>query len=216
MNKTYLYIVDDHDIVAQGISLYLAGNEEYELLGSSFSANGLFEFLKKKQPHILILDIKLPGLSGYNIAKILADKYPKIKIIFLSSQTDEKSLNEAIEAGGVGYLSKDVSEEEFLIALDKVKNGENYYSSSMQQAVFQSFTKKTQAENQLHLIPLSKREIDVIKLFVEGLSYKDIANELNISIRTVETHKKNILTKLNLKTTVDLVKYAILNGIISL
>ncbi len=216
MNKTKIYIVDDHDIVAQGIKLYLAGNDNFEFIGSSLTANGLFEFLKNKQTDILILDIKLPGLSGYNIARIVSEKYPKIKIIFLSSLTDEKSLNLAIEAGGLGYLSKDVSESEFILALEKINKNESYYSTGIQQLVYQSFTKKAKSENQLHLIPLSKREIEVIKLFVDGASYKEIAKNLSISIRTVETHKKNILTKLNLKTTVDLVKYAIINGIISI
>lgn len=216
MNRTKIYIVDDHEVVSQGIKLYLAGNENFELIGYSQSANGLFDFLKTKQPDILILDIKLPGLSGFNIAKIIREKYPKIKIVFLSSNTDEKSLNKAIETGGIGYLSKDVTEEEFLKAMGLIKNGECYYSTSMHQAVFQSFTSKTKAEKEHHKTPLSNREIEVIKLFVEGFSYKEIADNLSISSRTVETHKKNILTKLNLKTTVDLVKYAILNGIISI
>ena len=216
MNKTKIYIVDDHKIVTQGIKLYLAGNESFELIGCSQSANGLFEFLKNKQPDILIIDIKLPGLSGFNIAKIVTKKYPEIKIVFLSSNTDEKSLNEAIESGGIGYLSKDVTEEEFLKAMTLIEKGENYYSSSMQQAVFQSFTTKVKTGNEHGPTILSNREIEVIKLFVEGFSYKEIANSLSISTRTVETDKKNILTKLNLKTTVDLVKYAILNGIISI
>jgi len=216
MNKTQIYIVDDHQIIVDGISSYLLGNEEFELKGSASSARELFEFLQKKLPDILILDMKLPGLQGNHIAKVVTEKYPQIKIIFLSSNTDKESLNEAIEAGGLGYLSKDVTEEEFLLALKKIKNGENYYSTGIQQAVFDSFTDNIKLEAQHHSTPLSDREIDVIKLFVDGFSYKEIANRLSISARTVETHKKNILDKLELKTTVDLVKYAIRNGIISL
>lgn len=216
MNKTKVYIVDDHQIVIDGISSYLLGNEEFELTGYASSANELFELLKKKQPDILILDMKLPGLQGNHIAQIITEKYPQIKIIFLSSNTDKKSLNEAIEAGGLGYLSKDVTEEEFLLALKKINTGENYYSFGIQQAVFDSFTDNVKSESSHYDTPLTQREIEVVKLFVDGLSYKEIANRLSISQRTVETHKKNILDKLELKTTVDLVKYAIRNGIISL
>ncbi len=216
MEKTKIYIVDDHQIVVDGISSYLIGNDEFELCGSAASANELFELLKKKIPDILILDMKLPGLQGNHIAKIITEKYSQIKIIFLSSNTDKESLKLAIEAGGLGYLTKDVMEEEFLLALKKIREGENYYSTGIQQAVYDSFTENLKSESQHNSSPLSEREIDVIKLFVDGFSYKEIADRLSISARTVETHKKNILDKLELKTTVDLVKYAIRNGIISL
>ena len=214
MQKTTICITDDHKIVSQGIGSFLIGNEEFELVGNSKNGKELFEKLKKQQPDILLLDINLPGLSGIQIAKILRNDYPKIKIIFLSSNTDKESLNEATKAGGVGYLSKDVNEEEFLFALKEVKAGRNYYSSGVQSALFDSFATAIKAETQVDI--LSEREIEVVKLFVEGFSYKEIAERLFISKRTVETHKKNILDKLNLKTTVDLVKYAILNGIISI
>jgi len=217
MKKTTIYIVDDHEIVAQGLELYLAGNEEFEIVGSANSANELLQFLmNNKQPDILILDIKMPGLSGIHVAKIITNKYSSTKIIFLSSNTDKESLNNAIAAGGVGYLSKDIKEEEFLQALKKIINGENYYSSGIQQAVFNNFTTNIKSNNNKNLTPLTSREIDIVKLFAEGLLYKEIAERLSISPRTVETHKKNILEKLKLKTTVDLVKYAIRNGIISL
>ena len=216
MNKTQIYIVDDYQIVIDGISSYLLGNEEFELKGSASSASELFELLQNKLPDILILDMKLPGLQGNHIAKIITEKYPQIKIIFLSSNTDKESLKEAIESGGLGYLSKDVTEEEFLLALKKIKDGENYYSIGIQQAVFNGFTSNVKIQSTHNDIPLSKREIDVIKLFVDGFSYKEIAERLSISKRTVETHKKNILDKLELNSTVDLVKYAIRNGIISL
>jgi len=216
MKKTTLFIVDDHRIVIEGIQSFLIGNEEFELIGSASSANQLFDFIKNRQPEILILDIKLEGLQGFQIAKIVLAKYPEIKIIFLSSNTDKESLNKAVNAGGFGYLTKDVGEEEFLLALQKVRNGDNYYNSGIQQVLFNSYTNNVHSNNQNNSIPLTTREIDVVKLFVDGYSYKEIATRLLISSRTVETHKKNILNKLELKTTVDLVKYAILNGIIDL
>ncbi len=216
MPKTTLYIVDDHKIVVEGISSFLIGNDEFELIGSALSANQLFVYLEKQQPDILILDINLPGLQGQHIAKITLKEYPQIKIIFLSVNTDEASLKSAIEAGGRGYITKDITEDEFILALQKIKNNENYYSIKVQQVLYKSFATTIKENTQLNNTPLSDREIDVIKLFTEGFSYKEIALRLSISTRTVETHKKNILAKLDLHTTVDLVKYALKEGLISL
>lgn len=216
MNKTTVYIVDDHRIVIDGITSFFMGNQTFELIGSALSAKALFEDLKHIQPNILILDIKLPGFSGIQISKRITSDYPDIKIVFLSSNTDEESLNEAIKAGGKAYFSKDVQEEEFFFGLEKVINGENYFSQHMQSSIFNSFTRQVQTNYVDNPDNLSPREIEIIKLFADGLSYNDIAKQLFISKRTVETHKKNILDKLALNSTVDLVKYAIKNGIISI
>ena len=216
MNKISVYIVDDHQIVIDGISSFFIGNETFELIGSALSANDLFNDLQKHTPDILILDIKLPGLSGIQICKIITKEYQNIKIVFLSSNTDEESLNEAIKAGGKGYFSKDVAEEEFFFGLKKIKNGENYFSRGIQGTLFNNYTNQMHADIPINNDNLTKREIEIIRLFTEGLSYNEIAEQLFISKRTVETHKKNILNKLELKSTVDLVKYAIINGIVSL
>ncbi len=216
MNKTTIYITDDHKIVADGIYSYLIGNEKYELTNYTSTGQELLEKLKKSQPDILLLDINLPGISGLNLAKIVHKEYPSVKIVMLTSSTDEKSLDESLKAGAVGYLSKDITEEEFLKALDKVVAGENYFSTGIRQTVFNVFADKVKNEYQHNEDHLTEREIEVIKLIAEGLSLREIGERLYISARTVETHKKNILEKLDLHSTVDLVKYAILNGYITL
>lgn len=212
--KTKIYMVDDHDIVIQGISLYLKEEERFELIGKAETGEKALLDLQRLEPNILILDIKLSGMQGFEIAEIAKEKYPKIKIIFLSSNTDEESLNKSISVGGRAYLSKDVQKVEFLLALRKVCGGDTYYSTGIQNVVYNKYNK--QQTKKTGSIPLSDRETEVIKLFVDGCSYKEIASQLAISARTVETHKKNILAKLKLKTTVDLVKYAIRQGIITL
>jgi len=216
MNKIKVYIVDDHKIVIDGIASFFIGNPDFELIGSANSAQNLFSDLKTIEPNILLLDIKLPGLSGIQIAKIVTKEYPGIKIVFLSANTDENSLNDAISAGGVGYFSKDIDEEEFFMGLEKITAGLNYFSKGIQSTLFGTYSKQTNTVVEYRDKILSDREIEVIKLFADGLSFKEIAQKLNISTRTVESHKKNILSKLNLKTTVDLVKYAILNGLTSI
>jgi len=216
MKKITICITDDHKIVADGISSYLIGNEKYELRNYTSSGQELLEKLKKRQPGILLLDINLPGISGLHLAKIVNKEYPQVKIVMLTSSTDEKSLDESLKAGAVGYLSKDISEEEFLTALDKIMMGENYFSTGIRQTVFNVFTEKVKNEERYTDDTLTEREIEVIRLIAEGLSLREIGERLFISSRTVETHKKNILEKLDLHSTVDLVKYAILNGYVTL
>lgn len=216
MRKTSICITDDHKIVADGIASYLIGNKKYELKSYTSSGQELLEKLKRKQPDILLLDINLPGISGLHLAKIVNKEYPQVKIVMLTSSTDEKSLDESLKAGAVGYLSKDISEEEFLTALDKIMMGENYFSTGIRQTVFNVFTEKVKNEERYTDDTLTEREIEVIRLIAEGLSLREIGERLFISSRTVETHKKNILEKLDLHSTVDLVKYAILNGYVTL
>lgn len=216
MSKFTVCITDDYKIVAEGISAFLVGNEKYEFIGRSLSGNEMLQKLKKRQPDILLLDIKMPGLTGIQLAKIISKDYPKIKIVFLSSNINEDNLNKAINAGGKGYLLKDICEEEFIYALDRIMEGENYFSKGIQQTLFNNFVKNTGTENKYQNDVLTDREVEVIKFISDGFSHKQIADKLFISVRTIETHKKNILTKLELKTTADLIKYAILNGIADL
>ena len=215
-DKIKICITDDHKIVAEGISSFLVNNNEFELISNSTSGEELLSKLKKRRtlPDILLLDIKMQGLSGIQIAKMIKYDYPDIKIVFLSSNSDKESVDEAIKAGGSGYLLKDIEEDEFLLAMKKIVSGENYFSTSIQQAVFNNYTDNLNKTGTNNI--LSNRETEIVKLIAEGLSQKDIAEQLFISVRTVETHKKHILEKLNLKSTIDLVKYAIRNGIISI
>ena len=213
--KQKIYIVEDHEVVIQGVKLNLSDSDDYEFIGYATTGEKAIKELENIRPDILLLDIKLSGMQGFEIAECIQEKYCDIKIIFLSSNTDKESFEKALSLGAKGYLSKDVSKEEFLLALKKVKEGDSYFSSGIQNSVLTQMSNPKNEEEE-HLIPLSEREIEVIKLFVDGFTYKEIANKLNISARTVETHKKNILNKLELKTTVDLVKYAIKQGIISI
>ncbi len=214
--KKKIFITDDHKIVIDGISSFLIGSSEFELVGSAQNYAQLFNSLKQVQPDILLLDIRLQGLSGIQIASLVKREYPDIKIIALSSDTDKETIDEAIKAGCAGYLSKDIKEIEFFQALNSVLSGENYYSKGVQQTIFKSYTEKTTLDSVNEHNVLSTRELEVMRLFANGLSYGEIADKLFISKRTVETHKKNIMEKLDLKTTIDLVKYAIMNGIASI
>ena len=216
MSKISVYIVDDHNIVVDGLKTYFIGNSDFEVSGSAQNAQDLFKDLKLNIPDILILDIKLDGMSGLQIAKIVSKNYPDIKIIFLSSDVNKDILNDAIKSGGKGFLNKDVTEQEFLDGLKRVWNGEYFYSKTVQALLFEDYANQVLENKEKKDNKLTDREIDVIKQLSNGLSYKEIAATLNISARTVEKHKKNIQDKLNISSTAELIKYAILNGLVDL
>jgi DNA-binding NarL/FixJ family response regulator len=219
MEKIRLILVDDHQLVRTGIANLLAGEPAFEIIGEASDAKELFDLLKKEEPDVAVLDIALPGLSGIEITKMLHRDYPGIRILILSMHTSEEFIFNAINSGARGYLPKNTSRRELIEAIFAVQRGEEYFAESISNVILKSYIKKaksdgTEAENREN--QLSKREIEVLRLFAEGMTNQEIADKLFISIRTVESHKNHIMARLELKTTVDLVKFAIRNNIVLL
>ncbi len=220
MNKIKVLLVDDHQIVRDGIFALLIKEHEIEIVGEASNGDELFEKLKFIKPEIIILDISLPKMSGIEIAAILSRDYPHIRIIVFSSYTDEETIFKSIRSGAKGFLPKDSMREDLVTAIKKVHQGFEYLSDKIPNTILMDYIKKSSSAedkfNNLKLSNLTKREREILKLIAEGLSYKEIGSELYISVRTVETHKNNILQKLELKSTIDLVKFAIKNDLIDL
>ncbi len=220
MNKIKVLLVDDHQIVRDGIFALLIKEHDIEIVGEASNGDELFEKLKFIKPDIIILDISLPKMSGIEIASILKKDYPNIRIIVFSSYTDEETIFKSIRAGAKGFLPKDSMREDLVEAIEKVYQGFEYLSEKIPNTIIMDYIKKTGTKedkyNNTKLGNLTKREREILKLIADGLSYKEIGAELFISVRTVETHKNNILQKLELKSTIDLVKFAIKNDLIDL
>ena len=214
-----IILVDDHDIVRDGINALLMTEEKIEVIDEAANCEELYELLKKKKPDLLLLDIMMPGKSGIEIAEELGQTHPEIKIIILSSNLDEDSVFNSMRAGINGYLPKNVKKEELVEAIFQVSRGKEHYSDAISTMIFRNYKKFAEAGRKHTVerqVDLSDREKEIVHCFAEGLSYKEIGAKLFISTRTVETHKNNIMEKLELKTKVDLVKYAIKQGIIEL
>lgn len=220
MSKIKVLLVDDHQIVRDGIFALLIKEHDIEIVGEASNGDELFDKLKFIKPDIIILDISLPKMSGIEIAGILSKDYPQIRIIVFSSYTDEETIFKSIRAGAKGFLPKDSMREDLVEAIKKVHQGFEYLSNKIPNTILMDYIKKAgnQEEkfNNSKLSSLTKREREILKLIADGLSYKEVGNELFISVRTVETHKNNILQKLELKSTIDLVKFAIKNDLIDL
>ncbi|HNQ68803.1 MAG TPA: response regulator transcription factor [Bacteroidales bacterium] len=219
MNKKKVIIVDDHAIVRNGIKVLLSVFNDIKVINTASNYSELENQISTELPDIILLDIEMPEMDGISIAAILQDKYPEIKKIILSAQITEQNISDAIEAGVLALLPKDTDEDELYLAICKAYVGDHYYSNFVQELVLKNYLsnhKKDTDNNQKDVESLSSREIEIIQEFGNGLSYKEIADKLFISPRTVESHKNRILEKLNLNTIIDLVKYGIKNDLIKI
>lgn len=219
MEKIKIILVDDHQLVRTGIANLLADDQGLEIIGEAPDGKEFFALLKQVKPDMAILDIAMPGPSGIEITKRLHSEYPAIRILILSMHTSEEFIFNAINAGAQGYIPKNTSRKELIEAIYAIHRGEEYFAESISNVILKSYIKKAHTDNKETEIKeqlLSKREIEVLRLFAEGYTNQEIADKLFISIRTVESHKNHIMARLELKTTVDLVKFAIRNHIVLL
>jgi DNA-binding NarL/FixJ family response regulator len=217
MDKIKVILVDDHAIVRDGIKA-LISTDEIEVINEASNAQDFFSMLQIKKPDIAVLDISLPDISGIEITKKLSIEHPGIKVIILSMHLNEDFIFNAVKAGAMAYLPKNSTRKELIDAIRQVAAGEEYFSEPVSNIILKSYIKKakTEEEEKKEENALSKREVEILKLFAEGKSNKEIADMLFISSRTVESHKNHIMLKLELKSTVELIKFAIKNNIIAI
>jgi len=219
MKKINVLLVDDHQIVRDGIKSLLTGSSNIEIIGEASDAAELLEKLKVLYPDIIVLDISLPKTSGIELTKIITVDYPEIKVLILSMYTNEDFIFNSVKAGAKGYLPKNTTRKELLEAIHQIYNGNEFFSETISNIILKSYIKKAKSDDDITAkkeVNLTSREIEILKLVVEGVTNTDIANKLFISIRTVESHKNHIMQKLELNTPVDLVKFAIKNKIIEI
>ncbi|MBN1414927.1 MAG: response regulator transcription factor [Bacteroidales bacterium] len=211
-----IYLIDDHKIVRDGVKSLLMGEKNIVVTGESDTGSGLLNLMKKGIPDIIVLDLALPDISGVALTKSVSTLYPDAKIIILTAEMDENIIVETIKNGACGFLNKDVSGKEFIDALKLVSEGECYFGQRVSGIIYKSYINKIQkpGADTSGLQRISAREREIITLLSEGLSFKEVGEKLCISPRTVENHKTNILEKLGLKNTIELVKFAIKQGII--
>ena len=196
----------------------LSDAENIAIVASVTDVNKALELLESQKIDILISDISMPNLTGIELASIISKKYPKIGIILLTMYANEDYIFNAIRNGAKGYLTKQETSKAILIeAVKLVFEGNEYFSPNVSKLMMNSYLKGARKVSNSDVnknSELTIREKEILKMYAEGLSNKEIADKLKISIRTVETHKNNIMQKNNFKSTVDLIKYALKNNII--
>jgi DNA-binding NarL/FixJ family response regulator len=212
-------LVDDHQIVRDGIKALLESLDNVQVIGEASNVAELLVKLETSHPDIIVTDISMPDISGIELTKIINENpdYNGIKVLILSMFTNEDFIFNAIKAGAKGYLPKNTTRRELFDAVNTIYNGDEYFSESISNIILKSYIKKAQGDEQADKKEaLSVRETEILKHFAEGMANQEIADKLFISIRTVESHKNHIMQKLELKSTVDLIKFAIKNKIVEI
>lgn len=210
-NPVRVFLVDDHKLIRDGIRAMLLGNLSFKVVGTAGNADDFFSQLEETTPDICVLDVQLPGKNGVEIAEFLKDKHPKIKILILTALKEDAPVKQCRDIGVEGMISKDSGKDTYLEALEALKTGRTFYAGQFTELLLKASKGKSDG-----MASLSEREVDFVKALAKGLSHKEIADTLNISPRTVEVHKKNVMDKLGYSNTVDLIKFAIKEGLASL
>jgi DNA-binding NarL/FixJ family response regulator len=214
MNKIKVVLLDDHQMFRDGLKAVISDEKNIELIGAVGSAKELYQLLETKNPDLLITDITMPDISGIEVTAYINENYPNTKVLILSMHSSEEFIVKALNAGAKGYLPKETGTDELLEAINAIHKGNCHFNKNISDTILNSLVSRTKQQTQL--ADLTKREIEILKLVVEGLTNKEIAEQLFISIRTVDSHKNNLMTKLNLKSSVELVKFAIKNKLVTL
>jgi DNA-binding NarL/FixJ family response regulator len=209
-----ILLADDHVMFRRGVRRIIQGIDGVEVVGEASDGFELLELLKKTAPDLVILDISMPNLRGLEATREIKIINPKVKVLILTMHKDREYLYHAFTAGAEGYLLKEDADTELLAAIDTLRQGGTYISPLLAPQLADLFMEQAQPAGKPWLSgePLTVREREVIKLIAEGKSSKEIGGLLFISSRTVQHHRANIMRKLNLKKTADLVKYAIQKG----
>ncbi|MFO8130457.1 MAG: response regulator transcription factor [Bacteroidales bacterium] len=216
MEKIKILIVEDHGVVIKGIKALLEPNEELEIVGYALDAKEAERKIENLRPEVIIMDINLPEVSGIELTRTISEKYPDVRVVYYTSHVDEELITEGFEAGAYGYVPKNFSTEDLIEAIHMVHSGQKYMKGIVSEKFLSNYLKSEKEKKLRQDVPLSERELEVLKYISQGHSNKQIADKLFISIRTVETHKHNLMKKLNIFSTAELVIYAIQNGIIKI
>jgi DNA-binding NarL/FixJ family response regulator len=212
-------LVDDHAIVRNGIRMLLEQVEDFQITDEASSGEEALEKLKKAEgdsaPNVILMDISLPGMSGIQTTQTITKQDKRVRVLMLSMHNNEDYILRSVEAGAAGYLLKDSSSDEMVQAIRMVANGEKYYSSPVATIILNGYmqqlkkTDKTVVKTPPRRSKLSKKEKEILQFLVEGMSSREIAETLQLSVRTVDNHRANMMRRLQVRNAAELVKTAV-------
>ncbi len=207
-----ILLADDHPIVRSGLRTVFENEPTMHVVGEVGDGLKVFPLVESLQPDVLVLDLMLPGMGGLEIIRQVQAKMPQVRIVILSMHASEVYVAEALRAGALAYVLKNSDSQELVQSIRAVLAGQRYLSSSISEASVEAYRHVHRNGVDLYLT-LSVRERQVLHLVVEGLTNQKIAEQLGIGVRTVETHRANLMRKLGVVNTAELVRYALKRGI---
>ena len=221
MNEVRIVLADDHNIVRAGVRALLDNIPEIRVVAETGNGREALDLIRKHKPDVVLLDIAMPELNGLEVTQIVSKEFPAIRIIILSMHKSDEYVLQALRFGAAGYLLKDTAANELELAINAVMKGEKYLAPFVSKSVIENLLtridiKDSKVEiNKLPLEKLTSRQREILQLIAEGNSTKEIAFKLNVSIKTVEAHRKQLMDRLHIYDIAGLVRYAMKVGIIS-
>ncbi len=206
-----ILIADDHELIREGLKKILKKEKDIQVLGEARNAQEIFDQVKNRDLNIVLLDISMPGLSGLDVLTELRQSYPKLPVLILSMHPEDRFAVRALKAGAAGYITKDSAVGELVKAIRKVVTGSKYVSVRLAEKLADELEKGSQKPPHE---TLSDREFQVMRMVAAGKKVSEIAEELSLSISTVNTYRTRILEKMQMDTNVELTRYAIENHLI--
>ena len=212
--KIRILICDDHTLFVEGIKALLRNEASLEIVGEARDGRQAVELVKQLKPDLLLMDISMPDMTGSDATQRVHESNPSVKVLILTMHDDEELVARCLEAGAVGYVMKDAPASQLLYAIEAVQKGDTYLSPVVMKTVVGGYVKNSNRP-QTSYDRLSVREREILKLLAEGLSVKEIAVRLNVSVKTVDVHKYNLMKKIGVHDRSELIKYAIQRKLIA-
>ena len=209
-----MLVADDHPVVRKGLQSCLSRAGRIRLVGEAADGDEALRKARELKPDVVLMDISMPGMNGLTVTEMLRKELPDMKVLVLSVQRNKDSIFRVIQAGAHGYVSKEAPYEEVIRAIESVHGGEPFFSEEIARAALNEFINSGGKKEPFS--QLTSREREVLVLIAEGQSNKEIADRLNIGVRTIETHRERIMRRLNIHSVAGLTKYAIANGLVTL
>jgi len=214
--STTIVLADDHNVVRQGLRALLEGEPDLSIVGEASNGLEAVELAERLRPNVLVVDVMMPGLNGLEVTREVTQRSPQTRVIVLSMHANEAYVLAALKNGAVGYVLKDSCADELVQAVRQARTDRYYLSSPLSERAIASYVQRAKKASLDPYDTLTTREREVLQLAAEGHTSAEIASRLFISARTVETHRANLMHKLGLTNQIDLVRYALRRGILSL
>ena len=216
MPKITVLLADDHTVVRQGLRSLLAAEADIEVVGEAETGRQALQLARKLQPHVIVMDIAMPQLNGLEATRQITQEVPASRVIILSSYSDDEYVQQLTDAGAIGYLLKQTASNDLIKAIREARQGNAYFSPAISRRMLEHYRRAFVSGQPVRKTTdtLTSREREVLQLIAEGNTNKQIASELNISIKTVEKHRQQVMNRLNIHDIAGLTRYAIAKGMI--
>ena len=216
MDKIRVLLADDHTLIRSGIATLLQTNKDFLVVGEAEDGEEAVRKTGELKPTVVVLDLSMPKLSGIEATKQIKKKYPEVNVLVLTMHENEEYVYQILKSGAAGYVLKSAGKDELITAIRAAAKGEKFFSPRISQIMAEGYVRRVEqvkAESESGDLPLTRREREVLALVVDGMTNQQIADQLFISPRTVDTHRTNIMQKLDIHDLANLVRYAIERGI---